>query len=331
MKVIARGHVSVFERDGQYQLYIEDMQPDGAGALSIAFEQLKKKLEAEGLFAQERKRPIPRFPKRVGVVTSPTGAAVRDIINVITRRSPSTQIILCPVQVQGASAAGQISDAIRRFNAGHYADVLIVGRGGGSVEELWAFNEEKVARAVAASDIPVISAVGHETDFTICDFAADLRAPTPSAAAELAVSDRAEQHAYINQLGRRCASALDSHIRFGCNEIKRICAELSAYGPMQQIISQRQTLDSLFSDMQSAALQAHHRDKLNLSVLAGRLDALSPLRILSGGYAAVERGGKLISKTNVPKEGDDITVTAADIKLTARVTSSVGNGGTGNG
>ena len=328
MKVIARGHVSVFERDGQYQLYIEDMQPDGAGALSIAFEQLKKKLEAEGLFAQERKRPIPRFPKRVGVVTSPTGAAVRDIINVITRRSPSTQIILCPVQVQGASAAGQISDAIRRFNAGHYADVLIVGRGG---EELWAFNEEKVARAVAASDIPVISAVGHETDFTICDFAADLRAPTPSAAAELAVSDRAEQHAYINQLGRRCASALDSHIRFGCNEIKRICAELSAYGPMQQIISQRQTLDSLFSDMQSAALQAHHRDKLNLSVLAGRLDALSPLRILSGGYAAVERGGKLISKTNVPKEGDDITVTAADIKLTARVTSSVGNGGTGNG
>ena len=136
MKVIARGHVSVFERDGQYQLYIEDMQPDGAGALSIAFEQLKKKLEAEGLFAQERKRPIPRFPKRVGVVTSPTGAAVRDIINVITRRSPSTQIILCPVQVQGASAAGQISDAIRRFNAGRYADVLIVGRGGGSVEEL---------------------------------------------------------------------------------------------------------------------------------------------------------------------------------------------------
>ena len=329
MKVIARGHVSVFERDGQYQLYIEDMQPDGAGALSIAFEQLKKKLEAEGLFAQERKRPIPRFPKRVGVVTSPTGAAVRDIINVITRRSPSTQIILCPVQVQGASAAGQISDAIRRFNAGHYADVLIVGRGGGSVEELWAFNEEKVARAVAASDIPVISAVGHETDFTIC--AADLRAPTPSAAAELAVSDRAEQHAYINQLGRRCASALDSHIRFGCNEIKRICAELSAYGPMQQIISQRQTLDSLFSDMQSAALQAHHRDKLNLSVFAGRLDALSPLRILSGGYAAVERGGKLISKTNVPKEGDDITVTAADIKLTARVISSVRNGGTGNG
>ena len=331
MKVIARGRVSVFERDGQYQLYIEDMQPDGAGALSIAFEQLKKKLEAEGLFSQERKRPIPRFPKRVGVVTSPTGAAVRDIINVITRRSPSTQIILCPVQVQGASAAGQISDAIRRFNAGHYADVLIVGRGGGSVEELWAFNEEKVARAVAASDIPVISAVGHETDFTICDFAADLRAPTPSAAAELAVSDRAEQHAYINQLGRRCASALDSYVRFGYNEMKRISAELSAYGPMQQIISQRQTLDSFLSDMQSAALQAHHRDKLNLSVLAGRLDALSPLRILSGGYAAVERGGKLISKTNVPKEGDDITVTAADIKLTARVTSSVENGGTGNG
>lgn len=149
----------------------------------------------------------------------------------------------------------------------------------------------------------MISAVGHETDFTICDFAADLRAPTPSAAAELAVSDRAEQHAYINQLGRRCASALDSHIRFGCNEIKRICAELSAYGPMRQIISQRQTLDSLFSDMQSAALQAHHGDKLNLSVLAGRLDALSPLRILSGGYAAVERGGKADIKNECPQRG----------------------------
>ena len=331
MKVIVRGRVSVFERDGQYQLYIDDMQPDGLGALNLAFEQLKNKLAEEGLFDECYKKPIPHRSTRIGVVTSATGAVIQDIRNVISRRYPLAEIILAPVQVQGASAAPQIVEAIEQFNSGDYADVLIVGRGGGSLEDLWAFNEEIVARAVFNSKIPIISAVGHETDFTICDFAADLRAPTPSAAAELAVSDREEQHAYINQLGRRCASALDSHIRFGCNEIKRISAELSAYGPMQQIISQRQTLDSLFSDMQSAALQAHHRDKLNLSVLAGRLDALSPLRILSGGYAAVERGGKLISKTNVPKEGDDITVTAADIKLTARVTSSVGNGGTGNG
>ncbi len=331
MHVIARGRVSVFERDGQYQLYIEDMQPNGAGALSIAFEQLKKKLEAEGLFSPERKKPIPRFPRRVGVVTSPTGAAVRDIINVISRRSPSTQIILCPVQVQGASAAGQIADAIKRFNSGKYADVLIVGRGGGSVEELWAFNEEKVARAVACSRIPVISAVGHETDFTICDFAADLRAPTPSAAAELAVSDRAEQHAYIDQLGSRCASALGSVVRYRYNELTRIRAQLMAYGPQQQIIYRRQELDSVYSDMCAAAENIRRAEKSRLSVLAGRLDALSPLRILSGGYAAVEHGGRLISDENVPQVGDDITVTASSLKLTARVTSSEINGGNSNG
>lgn len=331
MKVIARGRVSVFERDGQYQLYIEDMQPDGAGALSIAFEQLKKKLEAQGLFAEERKKPIPRFPKRVGVVTSPTGAAIRDIINVISRRSPSTEIVLCPVQVQGASAAGQIAQAIERFNAGGYADVLIVGRGGGSVEELWAFNEELVARAVAASDIPVISAVGHETDFTICDFVSDLRAPTPSAAAELAVSDREEQHAYLNGLKRRCASALELNLRMNYSELLRIQAQLKANGPDGQILSQRQITDSYFAEIRSRVQGIHQAEKLHLSVLAGRLDALSPLRILSGGYAAVERDGKLISKENIPGVGDEITVSTSDFKLKAQVTSSEKNGGRKNG
>ena len=328
--VIVGGSISVYERDGKYQIYAKEITKEGAGLLYEKYLALKTELEEMGMFAPEYKQPIPAYVKKIGVVTAPTGAAVQDIKNIALRRNPFVQIILYPAMVQGEGAADSIVEGIRRLDALNL-DVLIVGRGGGSIEDLWAFNEEKVARAVFSCHTPVISAVGHETDTTIIDFVADLRAPTPSAAAELAVSDRAEQHAYINQLGRRCASALDSHIRFGCNEIKRICAELSAYGPMQQIISQRQTLDSLFSDMQSAALQAHHRDKLNLSVLAGRLDALSPLRILSGGYAAVERGGKLISKTNVPKEGDDITVTAADIKLTARVTSSVGNGGTGNG
>ena len=329
-RVVVTGSVEVYERDGRYQIYARTIERDGEGNLYLKFEALKRELEEMGMFAEEYKQPIPTYAKTVGIVTAETGAAIQDIRNIAGRRNPYVQLILCPALVQGEGAADSIVEGIRRLDVLNL-DVLIVGRGGGSIEDLWAFNEEKVARAVFSCHTPVISAVGHETDTTIIDFVADLRAPTPSAAAELAVSDRAEQHAYINQLGRRCASALDSHIRFGCNEIKRICAELSAYGPMQQIISQRQTLDSLFSDMQSAALQAHHRDKLNLSVLAGRLDALSPLRILSGGYAAVERGGKLISKTNVPKEGDDITVTAADIKLTARVTSSVGNGGTGNG
>ncbi len=327
MKVIARGRVSVFERDGQYQLYIEDMQPDGAGALSIAFEQLKKKLEAQGLFDSERKKPIPRFPRRVGVVTSPTGAAVRDIINVISRRSPSTEIILCPVQVQGASAAGQIAQAIQRFNDGGYADVLIVGRGGGSVEELWAFNEELVARAVAASDIPIISAVGHETDFTICDFVSDLRAPTPSAAAELAVSDREEQHAYLNAMKRRCTSALELNLRMKYNELYRVQAQLKANGPEGQILSQRQITDSCFAEIRTAVQRIQQAEKMRLSVLAGRLDALSPLRILSGGYAAVERGGKLISKENIPTVGDEITVSTNAVRLKARVTSAEKNGG----
>ena len=288
MRVIARGRISVFERDGQYQLYIQDMQPDGAGALSIAFEQLKARLEAEGLFSQERKRPLPKYPKRVGVVTSPTGAAVRDIINVITRRNPATQIILCPVQVQGDSAPGQIVDAIRRFNKGGFADVLIVGRGGGSVEELWAFNEECVARAVAESDIPVISAVGHETDFTICDFAADMRAPTPSAAAEIAVRDKEELLAYINQLDRRCRTALRTQAEYKSNELLRLKTQLYAYGPQNQLESMRQSLDISCSAMYKAVLRLYEKDRARISSLAGKLDALSPLKILSRGYSAVE-------------------------------------------
>ena len=200
MRVIVRGRVSLYERDGQYQLYVDDLQPDGVGALNLAYEQLKEKLSKEGLFAPERKKTLPRYPMRVGVVTSPTGAAVRDIINVLSRRFPLAQIILQPVQVQGADAPGQIADAIRLFNEKKAADVLIVGRGGGSLEELWAFNEEEVARAVAASEIPVVSAVGHETDFTICDFAADLRAPTPSAAAELCVPDAQGELARVQML-----------------------------------------------------------------------------------------------------------------------------------
>ncbi|MBQ3004952.1 MAG: exodeoxyribonuclease VII large subunit, partial [Clostridia bacterium] len=189
MQIIARGRISVYERDGQYQFYIEEMQPDGVGALALAFEQLKKKLENEGLFSKEYKKPIPEFPERIGVVTSPTGAAIQDILNVLGRRYPKAEVIFAPVQVQGDSASGQIAKAIFEFNQKKCADVLIVGRGGGSIEDLWAFNEEVVARAVFASKIPIISAVGHETDFTICDFVADLRAPTPSAAAELATPD----------------------------------------------------------------------------------------------------------------------------------------------
>ena len=318
MKVIARGHVSVFERDGQYQLYIEDMQPDGAGALSIAFEQLKKKLEAEGLFAQERKRPIPRFPKRVGVVTSPTGAAVRDIINVITRRSPSTQIILCPVQVQGASAAGQISDAIRRFNAGRYADVLIVGRGGGSVEELWAFNEEKVARAVAASDIPVISAVGHETDFTICDFAADLRAPTPSAAAELAVADVRAVLNTLENYKSRMNHAMANQTQRARSRLLQYETKWKYLGPENKIRDQRARhaeLERRYTDaMEEKLKEARHRLALYIQAMKG----LSPLDKLNQGYSYVEKEGKAITSVQDVKEGDLLEICVSDGKITAR-------------
>ena len=318
MKVIARGRVSVFERDGQYQLYIEDMQPDGAGALSIAFEQLKKKLEAEGLFAQERKRPIPRFPKRVGVVTSPTGAAVRDIINVITRRSPSTQIILCPVQVQGASAAGQISDAIRRFNAGHYADVLIVGRGGGSVEELWAFNEEKVARAVAASDIPVISAVGHETDFTICDFAADLRAPTPSAAAELAVADVRAVLNTLENYKSRMNHAMANQTQRARSRLLQYETKWKYLEPENKIRDQRARhaeLERRYTDaMEEKLKEARHRLALYIQAMKG----LSPLDKLNQGYSYVEKEGKAITSVQDVKEGDLLEICVSDGKITAR-------------
>ncbi len=333
MKVIARGRISVFERDGQYQLYIEDMQPDGVGALSIAFEQLKNRLEAEGLFAQERKQPLPKYPKRVGVVTSPTGAAIRDIINVITRRNPATEIILCPVQVQGNSAAGQVVDAIKRFNAGKYADVLIVGRGGGSVEELWAFNEEKVARAVAESEIPVISAVGHETDFTICDFAADMRAPTPSAAAEIAVRDKEELKTYIYQLERRCKNALCSQAEYKENELRRLHAQLFAYGPQTQLESMRQLIDINYSAMYNALLRLYEKNRAAISSLAGKLDALSPLRILSGGYAAVEYKSLLVSEKNIPAVGEDIKVITSNVQINAQVKSvcTVQKGGTTNG
>ena len=243
MSVIIRGRVSVFERDGQYQLYIDDMQPDGTGALSLAFEQLKNRLAAEGLFDAERKKPIPVYPHRVGVVTSPTGAAIRDIINVISRRFSLAELILCPVSVQGENAAPQIKAAIELFNKKKAADVLIVGRGGGSVEELWAFNEEIVARAVAASEIPVISAVGHETDFTICDFVADLRAPTPSAAAELAVPDKLQQIGMLNAYQKRIKSALDDRFSYEKSKLELYKSSLKRLDPKNYIDSLRVRCD----------------------------------------------------------------------------------------
>lgn len=319
MNVIIKGRVSVFERDGQYQLYIDDMQPDGAGALSLAFEQLKNKLAAEGLFDESRKRPIPRFPERVGVVTSPTGAAIRDIINVISRRFPAAELILCPVQVQGASAAGQIKAAIELFNAKKAADVLIVGRGGGSAEELWAFNEEPVARAVAASEIPVISAVGHETDFTICDFAADLRAPTPSAAAEIAVPDITALGELLGSFSRRMNSAVGG-------TLTHEKARLEARAQLLKRLSPRNYIDDLAARcggagvrIDSAVRHSMEVRRGEISALCARLDALSPLRVIARGYAVASSGGKVLTSPSQVKVGDTIDLRLAGGELKCEV------------
>ncbi|PYI55049.1 exodeoxyribonuclease VII large subunit [Paenibacillus flagellatus] len=244
-KVIARGNISVFERDGQYQMYVTHMQPDGIGNLFLAFEQLKKKLGDEGLFAAERKRPIPKFPRAVGVITSPTGAAVRDVLTTLRRRHPSVPVLLYPVLVQGAQAAASIARAIEAMNRHGEVDVLIVGRGGGSLEELWAFNEEIVARSIYASTIPVISAVGHETDFTIADFVADLRAATPTAAAELAVPHHLELRQHIAHLSQRLVKGLSAQLTVKRERLNRLRRSPTLTQPRRQLLEPAQRLDRL--------------------------------------------------------------------------------------
>ncbi len=324
MSVIIRGRVAVFERDGQYQLYIDDMQPDGTGALSLAFEQLKARLAGEGLFDSERKKQIPAYPMRVGVVTSPTGAAIRDIINVVSRRFPLAELILCPVAVQGEYAAPQIKAGIELFNAEKAADVLIVGRGGGSVEELWAFNEEIVARAVAASEIPVISAVGHETDFTICDFAADLRAPTPSAAAELAVPDCFQQKEMLTSASRRINFAVADRIGSQRAALEMHKAALKRLSPQNYVDNLRVRCDRAAMSMDSVVCHETALKSKELSSLCAKLDAMSPLKILARGYSVVSKEGKIISDISGVEKGDIINVRLSGGDMECEVTQVKG-------
>ena len=320
MKVIIRGRVSVFERDGQYQLYIDDMQPDGTGALSLAFEQLKERLAKEGLFDSEKKKSIPAYPMRVGVVTSPTGAAIRDIINVISRRFPLAELVLCPVAVQGDYAAPQIKAAIELFNVEKAADVLIVGRGGGSVEELWAFNEEIVARAVAASEIPVISAVGHETDFTICDFAADLRAPTPSAAAELAVPDTLQQKEMLLSAFRRMDSAVSDKIASQRAKLEFEKSALERMSPKNYTDNLCVRCDRAVMAMDSAVKHEIAVRQRDFSSLCAKLDAMSPLKILARGYGVASKEGRIITDINSVSRGDKINVMLSGGEIGCEVT-----------
>ena len=312
MKVIVRGRVSVFERDGQYQLYIDDMQPDGLGALNLAFEQLKNRLAQEGLFDERFKKPIPYRCMRIGVVTSATGAVIQDIRNVISRRYPLAEIILAPVQVQGASAAPQIADAIERFNSGDYADVLIVGRGGGSLEDLWAFNEEIVARAVFKSRVPIISAVGHETDFTICDFVADLRAPTPSAAAELAVPDIREDIAFVQTVVYECEATLLQRVNDEKERLEMIKERLRYRSPSMLIDQKIQTVDTLMTSVLLSVQRKLDSETARLSSTAARLDALSPLKVMVRGYSIVTKDEKVVASSKALKKGDQITVGFSD-------------------
>lgn len=313
MKVIAQGRISVYERDGQYQLYVENMQPDGIGALHIAFEQLKKKLEAEGLFDSERKKSLPKFPKRIGVVTSATGAAIRDILNVLKRRYPAAEVLLYPVLVQGEQACFEIVEGIQYFNDTKSVDVIITGRGGGSIEELWAFNEEIVARSIAASQIPVISAVGHETDFTIADFVSDVRAPTPSAAAELAVPSQYELRDKVQGLQSRLIYALNNRLESRRLKLERLMQSTAFRNPLDNISQSRLRLDEMGKDLLKNMLYQLKNQREQLASLCGKLDALSPLSVLSRGYAIVKTSdGQIIRTVHEVNEQQKIKVQLQD-------------------
>ncbi|ERM18646.1 exodeoxyribonuclease VII large subunit [Brevibacillus laterosporus] len=287
-KAIVRGSISVFERDGAYQLYARELQPDGIGALFLAFEQLKEKLQQEGLFASERKRALPRFPKTIGVVTSPTGAAIRDIITTIKRRYPQAKIMLAPAIVQGVEAPASIIRAIRHINQ-YQVDVMIVGRGGGSIEELWAFNDEAVARAIVASQIPIISAVGHETDYTIADFVADIRAATPTAAAELAVPHYLEWLERIKQLDHRLARALQTQLQEKRTHLQRLQQSYGLKNPLRRVEERRQRIDEVTLRLSAMVKMKVVRKREQVSHVKKRLKQIRLERQVAEGRGQVNR------------------------------------------
>ena len=346
MKVIVRARVSSFPRTGQVQLYISEVIPDGAGALNLAFEQLKSKLQAEGLFDPAHKKPIPSCPQRIALVTSPTGAAVRDMIRILGRRWPLAKVTLYPAQVQGQGAAESIARALMLANAVGEADVILCGRGGGSMEDLWAFNEEVVARAIYDSDIPVISAVGHEPDVTIADFVADLRAPTPSGAAELAVPDRAEYALSVRTLDTRLRTAAHKQIEVWRQRLTTLQERLELRTPANYIAEKRLLLDQM-TDRLCAALPARltreeqkltvlrqrlltagqgglHKRRLRFAQTVATLDAISPLRVLARGYAVATRGkrGAVVTDAAALEAGDTLHIRFAKGAANCRVTDT---------
>lgn len=323
MKVVAGGHITVFERDGQYQLYVEHLIPDGVGELNLAFAQLKEKLAAEGLFAEERKKMLPLLPRKVGIITSDTGAAIRDIITVAKRRHPGIILHLYPVAVQGPEAPGQIAHAIRSMNEYGEADVLIVGRGGGSLEELWAFNEEQVVRAIAESYLPIVSAVGHETDFTLADFAADKRAATPSQAAEIAVPDVQEMKRYLLALRAMLISHSTTKIKDSRRRLLQLRQSAVLQRPLELLASRQQTVDVLKERLRYA-MEQQYRQKQYVFQLAGeKLAMLNPLGVLGRGYSIARTLDKqLITDPQALMQDQKIEVLVAKGGFYARVMDS---------
>lgn len=321
MKVLAFGRVTVYPRDGQYQLYVSTLTPDGVGDLHAAFEQLKAKLAAEGLFDPAHKKPIPRYPRRIALVTSPAGAAVRDMLRILGARWPMAQVSVVPCRVQGAEAPAEIAGAIAWVNAQDLADLIITGRGGGSMEDLWCFNDEGVARAIYASRIPVISAVGHEPDVTIADYVADLRAATPSNGAELAVPDQNEQYALLSHLGRRMAKAVERQLGESRAALDRAAGHRMLRDPMSWVEDRRLLLDRQQERLAHALSLKLSESRQQTARLAASLDALSPLKVLSRGYAIAQGPRGIVKSVGDVELGDTVELRVGDGSIQCEVKS----------
>ena len=319
MKVIVHGSVTVYPRDGSYQIYVSSMQPDGIGALYLAYEQMKSRLAEEGLFDEDHKLPIPRFPRRIGVITSPTGAAVRDIINVTGRRYPGADLYIYPALVQGEGAEESLIKALDYLNRSNLCDVIIIGRGGGSIEDLWAFNSERLARRIYSATTPIISAVGHETDFTICDFVSDLRAPTPSAAAEIAVPDKRDLFMRIDSYDQRLCSALFRSVSRAREKLSYLSEKADANNILSMMAIKRDGVERYAEKSLSVINNKLERARERLAHNAAKADALSPLSTILRGYSVAEFDGRIIKTVSDVSEGDEMTLIVSDGKIRGRV------------
>lgn len=324
MKVLASGRITVFPRDGQYQLYCNSISPDGLGSLHLAFEQLKQKLEKEGLFDPQYKKPLPKYPHRIAIITSPAGAAIRDMLRILGKRYPLAKVILLPVRVQGEEAPAEICGALRYANRFQLADVIITGRGGGSIEDLWAFNDEGVARAIFQSDIPVVSAVGHEPDVTISDYVADLRAATPSNAAELVAPDISELRIRLCEYENRCAQITMQMLRQGKQRLSLLAGSRVMQSPVNYIQDKRMVLDSRHHKLSAVAQNLLAIKKQEYVKLASFLDALSPLKVLGRGYSIVKNeAGGVVKSYEEAEIGDRIQIKLQDGALRCTVNERI--------